>query len=343
VESAVLVYMAVKLRGEAMESAQVAGLAERIGAGDLTLTTDRSALDGHPLLARMTEMQTRLVETLSGVSGLARHLLATTRQLADNAQQVDSAMGQQSESTSAIAATIEELTVSINHLSDGAAEAARLAQQGSQSAETGAGVVRSAIGEMQSIADSIGTLSGDMERLGGQFDNINNVVGLIQDIADQTNLLALNAAIEAARAGEAGRGFAVVADEVRTLAKRCGESTAEIVQIIERVQHGAAEAVSHMEKGCAQSRDTVAKAAMAGEALAQIVESVARINDMSSQIACAAGQQGTVASDIDCNVVNIRDVAEQFVTGTEESLTAVTELGTIASRLQSLVASFKVN
>jgi methyl-accepting chemotaxis protein len=342
VESAVLVYMAVKLRGEAMESAQVAGLAERIGAGDLTLTTDRSALDGHPLLARMTEMQTRLVETLSGVSGLARHLLATTRQLADNAQQVDSAMGQQSESTSAIAATIEELTVSINHLSDGAAEAARLAQQGSQSAETGAGVVRSAIGEMQSIADSIGTLSGDMERLGGQFDNINNVVGLIQDIADQTNLLALNAAIEAARAGEQGRGFAVVADEVRKLAERTRQATQEISRTIQDIQVSKASALHSIDAAVRKAADGVTLASSAGTSIDSISAGVGQLRGVVEEISSALREQTTAATDIARNIERVTAMAQSSSQAANAVRTESDSLRGMAQDMADSVVRFRL-
>jgi methyl-accepting chemotaxis protein len=328
------------------------GALKKVGDGDLTVRASAAiGFDGDAetkneiaSVARgIDEMVARVRPLVMDMSRAAAEMAGACQQLGALSQRSAQAAGNQRSTTVQMATAVHEMTASAHEVANHAKATSEETRQTDAVARNGQNVVTESLSAIQNLAGEIEEAATVAGRLRTDTNAIGSVLEVIRNIADQTNLLALNAAIEAARAGEQGRGFAVVADEVRTLAKRCGESTAEIVQIIERVQHGAAEAVSHMEKGCAQSRNTVAKAAMAGEALAQIVESVARINDMSSQIACAAGQQGTVASDIDCNVVNIRDVAEQFVTGTEESLTAVTELGTIASRLQSLVASFKVN
>jgi methyl-accepting chemotaxis protein len=302
--------MAAKLRTEALESTQVSALAERIGAGDLSVVPQASALVHHPLLARMSDMRASLVHALSGVSEVSRKLADTTGQMTRNARAVDGAMAQQSTSTSAIAATIQELTVSIDRLSGNAAKAARLAQEGNASADAGAAVVRSAIAEMQSIAASIGSLSSEMDRLGGQFDSVTSVIGLIKDIADQTNLLALNAAIEAARAGEQGRGFAVVADEVRKLAERTRQATDDIGRTIADIQVSKAAAL--------QSIGTAVQKAGAGAELAggairsidTISAGVTQLSGVVSEISSALREQTSAASDIAVNIERVTAMAQ---------------------------------
>lgn len=328
------------------------GALKKVGDGDLTVRASAAIGAGEDAetsneiasVARgIDEMVARVRPMVVDMSRAAAEMAGACQQLGALSARSAEAAGQQRSTTVQIATAVHEMTASAHEVANHARSTSEETRQTDSVARNGQGIVSESLSSIQGLASEIEEAASVAGRLRTDTNAIGSVLEVIRNIADQTNLLALNAAIEAARAGEQGRGFAVVADEVRTLAKRCGESTAEIVKIIERVQHGAAEAVAHMEKGCARSRETVVKASLAGDALAEIVQSVARINDMSAQIASAAGQQGTVASDIDCNVSNVRDVAEQFVTGTEESLTAVTELGTIAARLQSLVANFKVN
>ncbi|MCC6714783.1 MAG: methyl-accepting chemotaxis protein, partial [Gammaproteobacteria bacterium] len=331
---------------------ELLGVLRKVGDGDLTVCAsaaigvEEKAVTKNEIAAvarGIDEMVARVRPMVVDMSQAAAEMASSCQQLGALSARSAQAAGQQRSTTVQIATAVHEMTASAHEVANHARSTSEETRQTDSVARSGQGIVSESLSAIQGLAGEIEEAASVAGRLRADTNAIGSVLEVIRNIADQTNLLALNAAIEAARAGEQGRGFAVVADEVRTLAKRCGESTAEIVKIIERVQHGAAEAVAHMEKGCARSRETVEKASLAGDALAEIVQSVARINDMSAQIASAAGQQGTVASDIDCNVANIRDLAEQSVTGTEESLTAVTELGTIAARLQGLVANFKIN
>jgi methyl-accepting chemotaxis protein len=341
-EAAVLVYMAIHLRQEAVESAQVAGLAERIGEGDLASVPVAESLKGLPLLARVDEMRKRLAETLAGVNRQSGEMTRTASEMMASSRQVDDAMGRQSEATQNIAATIEQLTVSIQHLSDSADEAQRLAEKSGLSSEASADVVRSATDEINSIAESIGTLADSMERLGGQFDSVAKVVGLIKDIADQTNLLALNAAIEAARAGEQGRGFAVVADEVRKLAERTRQATEEIGTTMQEMQSSKVRALTGISEAVQKAGSGVQLADRAGEAIDSMGRDVLRVRDVVVGITHGLREQSSATTEIARNVEQVSSMAQSTSLAAKAVMQESDGLSRIANALASSVVRFRL-
>ncbi|MDD4862908.1 MAG: methyl-accepting chemotaxis protein [Alishewanella agri] len=194
---------------------------------------------------------------------------------------------------------------------------------------------------IEALAQEVENSAQVISRLSEDSTQIGSVLDVIRGIAEQTNLLALNAAIEAARAGEQGRGFAVVADEVRTLASRTQASTLEIQSMIERLQTDASNAVKAMQQGQVQAQQGLSQAAQAENALQTISQSVTRINDMNIQIATAAEEQSSVAEEINRNIVNISQSADATAEGAKQTASAGDELAKLAARLQNLVGQFK--
>jgi len=203
-------------------------------------------------------------------------------------------------------------------------------------------VVDETIAIINHLADDVEQGASAVNQLREDSENVGTVLDVIRGIAEQTNLLALNAAIEAARAGEQGRGFAVVADEVRTLAGRTQESTQEIQEMIESLQTGSKEAVELMTQSSEQTLSGVQQTGKAGEALTAIANEVERINDMNTQIASAAEEQSSVAEEINHNVVSISQVTSETAQGAEQTARASEDLANLATDLQNMVARFKV-
>ncbi|WP_198243866.1 methyl-accepting chemotaxis protein [methane-oxidizing endosymbiont of Gigantopelta aegis] len=217
-----------------------------------------------------------------------------------------------------------------------------MTEQANEETDEGKQMVLNATHAIQHLTDQIKNTASVIQQLQLDSDNINTVLEVIRGVAEQTNLLALNAAIEAARAGEQGRGFAVVADEVRTLAGKTQESTEEINQVIDKLQNGVRNAVSVMEQSQADALQVVEQAEKASESLQDISSAVSRISEMNNQIATAAEQQSATAEEINQNVLNVKQEAEKTSSRARQATTAHQQLAELAAELQTLFAQFKI-
>jgi methyl-accepting chemotaxis protein len=256
--------------------------------------------------------------------------------------QSNTGIQQQSSEIDQVATAIEEMSATVQEVARNAAAAADAADRANTASSNGNSVVSGVGASIQSLSKEVNQATTIIRELESESDNIGTVIDVIRGIAEQTNLLALNAAIEAARAGEQGRGFAVVADEVRTLASRTQQSTEEIHAMIDRLQQGARNAVNAMQAGQEKSGDSVSKSEEARAALQSIETAVGEINDMNVQIASAAEEQSAVAEEINRNVVAIRDISRQTTAGVQQTAGSSQNLLQVARQLQSLVNEFKV-
>ncbi len=236
---------------------------------------------------------------------------------------------------------MHEMTASAQEVSNNINQAAAAANQAKQTGDAGTEVVEAAISEMQRLAGQIEETAAVILRLNDDSGEISDILSVITGVAEQTNLLALNAAIEAARAGEQGRGFAVVADEVRTLAGRTQASTQQIQETTEKLQGGSQSAVEAIEKSQKQATVAVERARKAGESLRSIALSVTDINDMNTQIASASEEQSSVSESISHSLEDIDSKTQQTTKGVEKTSSAALDVATIAGELQTAVAQFQ--
>lgn len=317
--------------------------AERIAEGDLTRNIH---IEGHDeaarLLRAMAKMQDKLRDTLQLIAGSATQLASAAEELNSVTDESARGLQQQNNEIEQAATAVTEMTSAVEEVARNAVSTSEASKEATRSAGDGRDLVLETVSaiermsvDVQGTADLIGNLAEESRDIG-------KVLDVIRGLADQTNLLALNAAIEAARAGEAGRGFAVVADEVRALAHRTQQSTSEIERMIGSIQGGTEQAVNSMRNSTERAESTLKIARGAGLALDTITGAVAEINERNLVIASAAEEQAQVAREVDRNLVNINDLSVQSATGAHQTSAASAELSRLAVDLNGLVARFSV-
>jgi methyl-accepting chemotaxis protein len=291
----------------------------------------------------LNEMKNNLRRMIQSIAGTAEHVASASEEISSSAEQQAQSSAHQKDQTAQVASALQQMNATVMQVSDNSGKASEASRKAAETARHGGSIVDQTLSKMRVIADSVRSTASKVEGLGKSSDQIGRIVGVINDIADQTNLLALNAAIEAARAGEQGRGFAVVADEVRKLAERTTAATKEIAQTIESVQKETKLAVGAMEEGTRQVGEGVQSTNQAGEALAEIIHMSEQVGEMITQIATAAAEQSTATEQINNSMDQIANLVKESAAGAQQSAQACQDLSGLAFELQKLVSNFKLD
>ena len=318
-------------------------VAETIAGGNLTKTIEDDGKDEPArLLNALSTMQGNLRQTIQHIAGSATQLASAAEELSAVTEEASKGLQQQNNEIDQAATAVNEMTAAVEEVARNAVSTSEASTQSNQAAREGRDRVVETVGAIQTMTQDVQTTAAMIEGLATQGRDIGKVLDVIRAIAEQTNLLALNAAIEAARAGEAGRGFAVVADEVRALAHRTAQSTQEIEKMVAGIQNGTGEAVQSMQQSNQRTQDTLEMARAAGVALEQITQSISLINERNLVIASASEEQAQVSREVDRNLVNIRDLATQSAAGANQTSAASHELSRLAVDLNGMVARFVI-
>ena len=323
--------------------AQAVESAQRIAKGDLTqaIITERTDEAGQLLMA-LSDMQSGLKSTLLEIANASDQLASAAEELSAVTDESSRGLTRQNDEIQQAATAVNQMTAAVDEVASNAVSTSEASRQATTEAEDGRQQVEQAVSGMSSMVVEINDSTQSVADLAGQVREIGKVIDVIRGIADQTNLLALNAAIEAARAGEQGRGFAVVADEVRALAHRTQISTVDIEKMIGEVQTGADDAVAAMNKSLSWANNTQALAQNAGEALQRITASVAKINERNLVIASASEEQAQVAREVDRNLLNIQDLSTQTAAGAHQTNASSQDLSRLATSFNVLVSKFQL-
>ncbi len=294
------------------------------------------------IIRSIATLQATMREIIGRISQTSQQMITASGKLQSNAGQIAAGTEEVARQTNSVAVASEEMAATSNDIAHNCLSAAENSTRASETARSGAETVKCATNGMERIASRVKETAKTVVELGARSDQIGQIIGTIEDIADQTNLLALNAAIEAARAGEQGRGFAVVADEVRALAERTTRATREISEMIKAIQKETKGAVAAIEEGVAEVEKGTGYSVSSGQALEQILSQINDVTMQVNQIATAAEEQTATTGEITTNIQKITKVVQQTAGGASETAAASSELSRVAEELQRLVGTFKL-
>ncbi|WP_084213821.1 methyl-accepting chemotaxis protein [Pseudomonas sp. SHC52] len=318
-------------------------VAERIAGSDLSREILISGRDeASRLLAALARMQSNLRETIARIADSSTQLASASEEMTAVTEDASRGLVRQNDEVNQAATAVTEMSVAVDEVARNAEAAAQSSRESMEFTRSGIENVAQTLKAIESLAGNVASTGDQVKALSGRAQDISKVVEVIRAIAEQTNLLALNAAIEAARAGEQGRGFAVVADEVRALAHRTQQSTQEIEQMISAIQSDSTQAVGAMNISAQMASSSISVAQNADLSLKQIAETITRINERNLLIATASEEQAQVAREADQNLTSIRELSIQSSAGATQTAGACSEMANLAIELNRLVASFKV-
>ncbi|TDV62589.1 methyl-accepting chemotaxis protein [Pseudomonas sp. LP_7_YM] len=318
-------------------------VAERIAGSDLSREIQSSGHDeAGRLLSALAKMQTNLKNTIAHIADSSTQLASASEEMTAVTEDASHGLARQNDEVNQAATAVNEMSAAVDEVARNAEEASKASRQSQEFTRTGIENVAQTLKAIEGLAGNVAVTDAQVRTLSSRAQDIGKVVEVIRAIAEQTNLLALNAAIEAARAGEQGRGFAVVADEVRALAYRTQQSTQEIEQMITAIQSDSSQAVSAMSLSTEMAANSIAVAQNADVSLRQIAEAIAQINDRNLLIAAATEEQAQVAREVDRNLTSIRDLSSQSAAAGSQTASACGEMSSLAVNLNQLVSRFKV-